>query len=157
MPTQPATMKARKRLPAETMRKIGRQIRYLRESAKPPLDQGELAARAGINVATLNQIENGHRAPDLVTVLSLATQLSVLPSTIIESAREAHSPQGTRDAVAVEPAHLSAAVQAATTAGLADLVTAIVTSLADWLASHHAGEAGGADTGTRGRARNDRG
>jgi transcriptional regulator with XRE-family HTH domain len=57
--------------------KVGRRIRELRESRRPPLTQDALADRAGISVSFLSMIERGERCPHLVTLEQLATALAV--------------------------------------------------------------------------------
>jgi transcriptional regulator with XRE-family HTH domain len=74
----------RKRLTVEEKKRLGRRIRALRQRDKRNLTQQRLAELVELDPASLNQIEKGHRAPDIVTVKALAAHLGVPPSAIID-------------------------------------------------------------------------
>lgn len=72
--------------PRETeVRRIGRQIRLLREIAGRTLDQ--LAAASGLSVRALRELEAGRTNPTLATVVSAAEALGVSVDEIIAAAR----------------------------------------------------------------------
>ena len=58
-----------------TARQFGKRLRALREAAK--LNQGQLAAKAGLSRTYLNQLEAGKRDPSLSTLTRLAKALGV--------------------------------------------------------------------------------
>lgn len=61
---------------------FGREIKVLREKAK--LSQMQLAAKAGLHLNALGNLERGNRAPSLRTVFLLARALSVSPAKLVE-------------------------------------------------------------------------
>lgn len=54
---------------------FGQRLKQMRELAKPPLKQSELATRAGLTPAALSQIEAGERNPSFKTLRQLADAL----------------------------------------------------------------------------------
>ena len=56
-------------------------LRRLRESRA--LSQSELAAAAGLNIATVNRIEKGHHKPRPGTIRKLAQALRVAPEELL--------------------------------------------------------------------------
>lgn len=155
MPTKAGHMTTarRERIPEERRRRIAQRIRDLR-TTRTKFAQGELAKRAGIDPATMNQIEQAKRLPDLATVLSLAEQLGVQPSAILDDGAEATARDATTPGV--QPVSVSA-LQAATTASLASLVATLVAALGDWHAANISREDGSALPRTAGVSRTDRG
>lgn len=136
--------------------RIGTRIRNLRRDRD--IQQGQLAKDAGIDPATLNQIENGKRLPDVRTVLSLATQLGVAPSLILDPTatptgasirpRNAETePQGT-----APPLDFQAAIQTASYQVLSDLFAALGEALESRHPENVGRQAARTRTGTADRA-----
>lgn len=63
---------------SEDSRQVGRRIRELRDAVG--YTQGGLAERAGIDRASLSQIENGHASPRTSTLTRIARALHVDPA-----------------------------------------------------------------------------
>ena len=66
---------------ARLCRAFGAWVRELRHRRK--LTQGEVAARVGITVTYLSQIETGQRNPTLAVVVRLARALDVKPGALV--------------------------------------------------------------------------
>jgi transcriptional regulator with XRE-family HTH domain len=111
----------RQRIPEERRKQIAEQIRKLRRTHD--LTQVDLAEKAGIDPASLNQIEQAKRLPDTATILSLAQHLGVPASAIIDPAAR------TESNARVEYPSLSA-IQATIRAELADFFAPLVTAVA---------------------------
>jgi transcriptional regulator with XRE-family HTH domain len=136
---------------------IGQRVRRLRigkgSLRKPDITQKALAEKAGIDVATLNQIENGKREAKTPTVQALARALGVPSSAIMDgdgarsTAIEAPQPVAA-NAQAVQRIDLSAAIQAATQEAVADFAHALLDSITAWLEAGTRGQI----TGTRASA-----
>lgn len=59
---------------AENLRKVRKQ---------KGISQEELAARAGLDLTTVNELENGNREPMLNTIVKLAKALGVSPKQLL--------------------------------------------------------------------------
>lgn len=55
--------------------RFGQKVRKLREQKK--MSQLELAQKAGLDLTTINEIENGNRDPMLKTIWKIANALSI--------------------------------------------------------------------------------
>ena len=75
-------------------RRIGERIKKLRLQHNPPLAQGELAGNAGMDPATLNQIERGHRMPDVRSLYRLAEALKTSFGSILDPGAHAQGETG---------------------------------------------------------------
>jgi transcriptional regulator with XRE-family HTH domain len=127
---------------------IGARIARLRRRAG--IKQLELAQRAGLNPSSLNQIEKGKRIPKTSTVDALAKELDVSRDLILDG-DPAVEPRASRHNATPQNSELSATIQAAISAGFADLATAIAAALADWHETHTDRETRNPATGTAGR------
>ena len=106
--------RTRAKITAQRQAQIAERIRLLRKAKRPKLTAQDLAKAAGIDPATMSQIETVKRNPDLATVLSLAEQLGVQPGAILD------------EPTAAAPQH--------DTPSLVDLVATIGAALSHWAA-----------------------
>jgi len=143
-------MKKRKR-PAvneDTLKtKIGQRIRNLRRDRD--IQQGTLAINAGIDPATLNQIENGKRLPDVRTVLNLANQLDVPASLILDESRPAEQASQVRNAEQDPASPASADLQHTIQEASYQVLRDLFTTLGEALEARHEEAARGQATRTR--------
>lgn len=126
---------------------IATRLKILR--AMKGYNQKELAQRAGIDPASMNQIEQGHRAPDLATLYALAAQLEVPPAALLEvpATPERHAqPSAVSAASGLD---LSGVLRAELHRTVTDLVGALVSALGHWHESHAAAHAPGEILATR--------
>lgn len=131
------TPRARRRLSPERREAIGARIKRLRQERG--WTQRELAERSGIDPATMNQIETGVRAPDVVTIDSLADSLGVPPSALLDSAAPAErssGPHGTLETPDLQAPQIQLAIER----GLENLLAGFIAALGDVYAAHLRGE-----------------
>lgn len=62
-------------------KQVGDKIRYLRKQQN--LSQQKLAELIGMDLTSVNEIENGHRNPSLKTIGKIAKALSVTPKDLL--------------------------------------------------------------------------
>lgn len=139
---------------------LGARIKRLRMALG--LQQVELAEKAGIHAATLNQIEKNKRAPSANSITNLAAVLNVSRDALVDGEKPpAKAPTPTanepnpRYVNATEDPHFSEAVQAATAEIFSDIAHAILDALTSRREARAGGQATRARTGTTDRtARN---
>ena len=101
--------------------RIAARIRRTRKAAG--IQQCDLARAAGIDPATLNQIEQARRLPDLSTLLALAEQLDVPTSTLLDEHRNGSGPL---EPLEIDRAEIVAAVNGAVDDAIQDVLTAVI-------------------------------
>jgi len=137
------------RVSPERRQQIGHRIRALRETTTT-WDGYELAAAAGIDPATMSQIETGKRLPSLGSLYAICDQLGAQPGAVLDATvtNAKQSPD------------ISSAVRAAVADALADFIATLGKTLGDQYEAHVSRKNGRAATGTAGKGgipRGDRG
>lgn len=112
----------RERVPEDLRKRIGDRIRKLRES-RTDFTQGELAKRAGVDPASMNQIENAKRLPSLASVLTIAAQIGVPCSAILDDSPNYGTPSAT---VVAQPVDVPQVIQSTSYEILSALAAALL-------------------------------
>ena len=84
MPSKTAPIKPRNLFSEDAARRIGEQIRTLREQAQ--ISQSELARRCEVSESAISRLESGDRMPRTITVLRISQALGVSASRLLKGA-----------------------------------------------------------------------